>query len=51
MILVNIFGGIIQCDVIARGIIEAVSEIKSSIPIIVRLQGKYHQVLVIFLLE
>lgn len=39
MIFVNIFGGIIRCDVIAQGIIEAIAETNISIPIVVRLQG------------
>ncbi|WWP02072.1 MAG: ADP-forming succinate--CoA ligase subunit beta [Candidatus Dasytiphilus stammeri] len=38
-ILVNIFGGIVSCDIIADGIISAVSEINIQIPIIVRLEG------------
>lgn len=38
-ILVNIFGGIMRCDVIAQGIINAASTINLSVPIIVRLQG------------
>ena len=38
-ILVNIFGGIVRCDLIAQGIIDAVEEIKVSIPIVIRLQG------------
>lgn len=38
-ILVNIFGGIIRCDVIARGIIAAVAELDVQVPIVVRLQG------------
>jgi len=38
-ILVNIFGGIVRCDVIAEGIIEAVETTKSSVPIVVRLEG------------
>lgn len=41
MIFVNIFGGIIRCDIIAQGIIEAIAEIKKDIPIVVRLQGNY----------
>ena len=41
MIFVNIFGGIIRCDIIAQGIIEAIAEIKTDIPIVVRLQGNY----------
>ena len=38
-ILVNIFGGIMRCDVIAEGIIHAASDLDLSVPIIVRLQG------------
>ncbi|MFA9419241.1 MAG: succinate--CoA ligase subunit beta, partial [Gammaproteobacteria bacterium] len=38
-ILVNIFGGIVRCDLIAEGIIAAVAEIKISVPIVVRLEG------------
>jgi succinyl-CoA synthetase beta subunit len=38
-ILVNIFGGIMRCDVIAEGIIEAARELQVSVPLVVRLQG------------
>jgi succinyl-CoA synthetase beta subunit len=38
-ILVNIFGGIVRCDLIAEGIIQAVKEVGVSIPVIVRLEG------------
>ena len=38
-ILVNIFGGIMKCDVIASGIVEAVKEVKLDIPLVVRLEG------------
>jgi len=38
-ILVNIFGGIMRCDVIAEGIIEAVREVKIGVPLVVRLEG------------
>jgi succinyl-CoA synthetase beta subunit len=38
-ILVNIFGGIMRCDIIAQGIIAAVSELDLKIPLIVRLKG------------
>ena len=38
-ILINIFGGIVKCDVIAEGIISAVKEVGVDIPIIVRLKG------------
>ncbi|CRL05523.1 CLUMA_CG018140, isoform A [Clunio marinus] len=39
VILVNIFGGIMRCDVIAEGIIAATKELSLTLPIIVRLQG------------
>ena len=38
-ILVNIFGGIMRCDVIAEGIVEAAREIHLSDPLVVRLEG------------
>jgi succinyl-CoA synthetase beta subunit len=38
-ILVNIFWGIVRCDLIAEGIIQAVKEVGLSIPVVVRLQG------------
>ncbi len=38
-ILVNIFGGIVRCDLIAEGIIKAVREVGVKIPVIVRLEG------------
>jgi len=38
-ILVNIFGGIVRCDLIAEGIISAVRDVKVSVPVIVRLEG------------
>jgi succinyl-CoA synthetase beta subunit len=38
-ILVNIFGGIVRCDLIAEGIIRAVREVKVAVPVIVRLEG------------
>ena len=38
-ILVNIFGGIVRCDLIADGIIKAMREVHLSIPVVVRLQG------------
>lgn len=38
-VLVNIFGGIVQCDVIAAGILAAVAEMHLSIPVVVRLEG------------
>jgi succinyl-CoA synthetase beta subunit len=38
-VLVNIFGGIMDCDVIARGIVEAVKEVGLHLPLVVRLEG------------
>ena len=38
-ILVNIFGGIMRCDVIAEGVIAAVKEVGLSVPLVVRLEG------------
>ena len=38
-ILVNIFGGIVRCDVIAEGILEAVRQVDVRVPVVVRLEG------------
>ena len=38
-VLVNIFGGIMRCDVIAEGIVAAAGEIGISVPLVVRLEG------------
>jgi succinyl-CoA synthetase beta subunit len=38
-ILINIFGGIVRCDRVAQGVIDATSEIKVNIPVVVRLEG------------
>ena len=38
-ILVNIFGGIVRCDLIAEGILAAVSEVNVHVPVVVRLEG------------
>ena len=40
-ILVNIFGGIVRCDLIAEGIIKAVREIGIEVPVVVRLEGTH----------
>lgn len=42
-IFVNIFGGIMRCDVIADGIIQATKELQLSVPLVVRLQGTKEQ--------
>ena len=39
VVLVNIFGGIMRCDVIAEGIVSAVKDVGIQIPIVVRLEG------------
>jgi succinyl-CoA synthetase beta subunit len=36
---VNIFGGIMKCDIIAKGVIAAAKEVKLSVPLVVRLEG------------
>lgn len=38
-LLINIFGGIVRCDRVAQGIIEAVQKIKVTVPIVIRLEG------------
>ena len=38
-VLINIFGGIMRCDVVAQGIVDAVREMNLDIPLIVRLEG------------
>jgi succinyl-CoA synthetase beta subunit len=38
-ILVNIFGGIVRCDLVAQGVIDAAKEVKLSVPMVVRLEG------------
>ena len=38
-VLINIFGGILRCDVLARGVVEAVKTVDVKVPIIVRLEG------------
>jgi succinyl-CoA synthetase beta subunit len=38
-VLVNIFGGIVQCDVIAAGILAAIEQIHVAVPVVVRLEG------------
>jgi succinyl-CoA synthetase beta subunit len=38
-ILINIFGGILRCDTLAKGLIEAASTIKLSVPVVIRMEG------------
>ena len=39
VVLINIFGGITRCDYVARGLITAFNEIKTDIPLVIRLTG------------
>jgi succinyl-CoA synthetase beta subunit len=39
VVFINIFGGILRCDTLAKGVLEAVSEIKVNVPVVVRLEG------------
>jgi succinyl-CoA synthetase beta subunit len=43
-VLINIFGGITRCDEVARGILEALAEKKSSVPMVIRLVGTNEEV-------
>jgi succinyl-CoA synthetase beta subunit len=38
-VLINIFGGITRCDLVAKGVLEALSRITPEVPIVVRLDG------------
>ena len=38
-VLINIFGGILRCDVLARGVVEAVKSVEVDVPVVVRLEG------------
>jgi succinyl-CoA synthetase beta subunit len=38
-ILINIFGGILRCDVLAQGVVEAARDVKLAVPLVVRLEG------------
>ncbi len=38
-VLINIFGGIVRCDMVARGVVAAAQEVKLSVPLVVRLEG------------
>ena len=42
-ILINIFGGIMRCDVLAQGVVDAANEINLSVPLVVRLAGTNFQ--------
>tara|TARA_B100000965_G_scaffold405901_1_gene441806 strand:- start:10 stop:1170 length:1161 start_codon:yes stop_codon:yes gene_type:complete len=42
-ILINIFGGIMRCDVLAQGVVDAAQEVNLSVPLVVRLAGTNYQ--------
>ncbi len=42
-VLINVFGGIVRCDMVAHGIIKAAREIGATVPLVVRLQGTHAQ--------
>ena len=42
-ILINIFGGIMRCDVLAQGVVEAAKQVNLSVPLVVRLAGTNYQ--------
>jgi succinyl-CoA synthetase beta subunit len=39
VIFINIFGGILRCDTLAKGVVEAAKELSIGLPIVVRLEG------------
>jgi len=38
-VLINIFGGIVRCDVVAEGVVQVVKEVGVKVPVVVRLEG------------
>jgi len=38
-VLINIFGGIMRCDVLAQGVVEAARQVKLNVPLVVRMEG------------
>jgi succinyl-CoA synthetase beta subunit len=38
-ILINIFGGILRCDILAQGVVQAAKKINLSVPVVVRMEG------------
>jgi succinyl-CoA synthetase beta subunit len=38
-VLINIFGGIMRCDVLAQGVVEAVHQVNLKVPLVVRMEG------------
>jgi succinyl-CoA synthetase beta subunit len=38
-ILINIFGGILRCDVLAKGVVQAAQQVNLTVPVVVRMEG------------
>ena len=38
-VLINIFGGIVRCDRVAQGVIDALSQVEVNVPVVIRLEG------------
>ena len=38
-ILINVFGGILRCDILAKGVVQAATKLKLSVPVVVRMEG------------
>ncbi len=38
-VLINIFGGILRCDILAQGVVEAATELNLKLPVVVRMEG------------
>jgi succinyl-CoA synthetase beta subunit len=38
-ILINVFGGILRCDILAQGVVQAANKLKLSVPVVIRMEG------------
>ena len=38
-ILINVFGGILRCDILAKGVVQAANKLKLSVPVVIRMEG------------
>jgi succinyl-CoA synthetase beta subunit len=38
-ILINVFGGILRCDILAQGVVQAATKLKLSVPVVIRMEG------------
>ena len=37
--MINVFGGILRCDILAKGVVQAATKLKLSVPVVVRMEG------------